>query len=293
MIESRPETQVASDGYPIHIAVWPAAGAVRGRVVVLHGIQSHGGWYHGLGRSLASAGYETHFPDRRGSGANREERGHTPSPGRLIADIVERLRTLRADNRDTPIAMTGISWGGKTAVVTAARHPDLVDALALICPGLQPRVGVPLGERARIAVAYFTDRRKTFPIPLGDPALFTANPEGQEFIAADRLRLHAATAGLLAASTFLDRTVRRAPPRVLAPALLMLAGNDRIVDNARTRAYFARLAARDKQVIEYPDAHHTLEFEPDPSRYARDLIAWLDAHSHASLGESTGVVRTA
>ena len=58
----------------------------------------------------------------------------------------------------------------------------------------------------------------------------------------------------------------------------MLAGRDRIVDNARTLEYFSRLASRDRQVIEYPEGHHTLEFEPDPTRYALDLVAWLDRH---------------
>ena len=76
-------------------------------------------------------------------------------------------------------------------MITAAEHPELVDALALICPGLLPRVGVSLGEKLRIAWAMLTNRRKTFPIPLSDPALFTANPEGQAFIAADPLGLRA------------------------------------------------------------------------------------------------------
>src|SRR5437588_737897 len=86
----------------------------------------------------------------------------------------------------------------------AVWHPALVDALALICPGLQPRVGVSAAETVRIAWAFFTNRHKTFPIPLSDPALFTASPEGQQFIAADPLSLRDATAGLLAASTFID-----------------------------------------------------------------------------------------
>jgi alpha-beta hydrolase superfamily lysophospholipase len=275
MIEPRVETQTASDGYPLHVLVWPSAGAVRGRVVVLHGVQSHGGWYHNLGRTLAGAGYETHFPDRRGSGANARDRGHASSARRLILDVAERLRALREADPATPIALAGISWGGKTAVLTAARHPDLVDALALICPGLQPRVGVPLRERLRIALAFLVNRRKTFPIPLSDPALFTANPEGQRFIASDPLGLREATAALLGASKIIDRMVKNAPPNVRQPTLLMLAGHDRIVDNARTLAYFQTLASRDPRVIEYPDAHHTLEFEPDPGRYARDLIDWL------------------
>jgi acylglycerol lipase len=277
MTEPRAETQVASDGYPIHVAVWPASGPVKGRVVMLHGVQSHGGWYHTLCRTLSEAGYETHFPDRRGSGANRQDRGHAPSSYRLLDDIAERLKMLREADGSTPIALTGISWGGKLAVITAARCPDGVDALALICPGLHPRVGVPARERLKIAWAWLTDRRKTFPIPLSDPALFTANPDGQAFIASDGLGLHAGTAGLLAASVFIDRGVRRALPKVRQPVLLMLAEDDRIVDNARTLESFEKMAGSDdRHLIEYPGAHHTLEFEPDPTRYARDLIGWLD-----------------
>src|SRR5215212_440752 len=169
MTEPRAETQVASDGYSIHVAVWPTPGPPRGRVVVLHGVQSHGGWYHGLGRTLAEGGYETHFPDRRGSGANRSDRGHARSSGRLVADVAEYLRTLRGHDPAVPTALAGISWGGKLAVVAAGKHPGLVDALVLICPGLHPRVGVSRREQLDIAWAWLTNRRKTFPIPLSDP----------------------------------------------------------------------------------------------------------------------------
>jgi len=270
-------TWTASDGYPIHVATWTAAtgGSPRARVVVLHGVQSHGGWYHRLGRSLSDSGYEAHFPDRRGSGANRVDRGHAPSMARLFDDVAEYLARLKAIDPPAPIALAGISWGAKLAIATAGRRPDLVEALALICPGLHPRVGVSRSERLRIALAYLLQPKKTFPIPLSDPALFTDNPEGQAFIAADPLGLRAATARLLATSVFIDRVVARIPSRVHQPSLLMLAGRDRIVDNDKTRAYFDRLASTDRRVIDYPEGHHTLEFDPDPDRYALDLAAWL------------------
>jgi alpha-beta hydrolase superfamily lysophospholipase len=278
MTDSSPaiSTWTSSDGYPIHIARWATAGAPRARVVILHGVQSHGGWYHNLGRTLAEAGFEAHFPDRRGSGANRIERGHTPSMARLLDDTSEYLATLKRTVPGAPTALVGISWGGKIATITAGRRPDLVDALALICPGLHPRVGVSRGEKWRIALAYFIQPRKTFPIPLSDPALFTASHAGQEFIANDPLGLRAATASLLTASSFIDRVVRRIPPKVHQPALLMLAGQDRIVDNEKTLAFFAKLASNQREVITYPEGHHTFEFDSDPSQYARDLIGWLD-----------------
>lgn len=281
----------ATDGYPFHVAVWPARGAIKGRVVVLHGVQSHSGWYHSLGRTLAGAGYEASFPDRRGSGPNLRDRGHTPSGRRLVRDIAEWLASLRGEGPPLPTTLAGISWGGKLAVIAAAYHPQLVDGLALICPGLLPRVGVTFGEKLRIALALFTNRRRLFPIPLSDPALFTANPEAQAFIAADPHSLRKGTAGLMAASFFIDRSVRRAPSRVHQPTLLMLAGQDRIVDNVRTLEYYERLETSDRQVIEYPEGHHTLEFEPDPARYAHDLIDWIGRHVSTIAGRDARVRR--
>lgn len=268
-------TWTASDGYPILVASYAPSQTPIGRVVVLHGVQSHQGWYQALGRRLSDAGFEVHMPDRRGSGGNLLDRGHTPSPNRLLNDLGELLSALDDKRPGVATTIVGISWGGKLATVAAGKFPDRIAALALLCPGMKPRVGVSLGERLRIAFAYFTNRRKTFEIPLSDPALFTANPEKQAFIANDPLGLRRATAGLLAASALIDRQVARIPKRVRQPILLMLASEDRIVDNSQTKAYVDRLASNDKTTIEYPGAHHTLEFEPDPGIHTLDLLDWL------------------
>jgi alpha-beta hydrolase superfamily lysophospholipase len=166
----------------------------------------------------------------------------------------------------------------------------LVDALALICPGLHARVDVTRRERLQIALALVTNRRKAFPIPLSDPALFTESAEGQAFIASDNLSLHAGTAGLMAASFFIDRIVRRIPSKVRQPALLMLAGQDRIVNNVQTLGYFESLGTPDRELLVYPEAHHTLEFEPDPDRYALDLIEWLNSRLVANSAANESVL---
>ena len=261
----------ASDGYSIHVEVWPVpdgSDAIKGRVLVIHGVQSHSRWYQSLGRTLAEAGYETHFADRRGSGANRQDRGHTPNTRRLLDDVAEYLAHLRQREPRERVALAGISWGAKIAVVVAGLHPELVDALALICPGLHPKVDVSASERFRIALAYFFQPKKTFPIPLSDPALFTDSPEGQAFIANDPLGLRAATANLLAASAFLDRKVAKIPPKVRQPSLLILADRDRIIDNPRTIAYWKRIAAIEKQTIRYPEgaSHPRIRSRTNPVR---------------------------
>ena len=53
---------VASDGYPLHVRIWSPQSKPHGNVVVLHGVQSHGGWYHGLGRFAGRGGLHSFIP---------------------------------------------------------------------------------------------------------------------------------------------------------------------------------------------------------------------------------------
>jgi alpha-beta hydrolase superfamily lysophospholipase len=275
------EEFTAGDGYRWRYRRYPATGEPRAAVVCVHGIQSHGGWYqHSCGR-LAEAGFTTYFLDRRGSGLNEAERGDAPGFRRLLDDLAEFLQTLPG-SRKIPIFLVAISWGGKLAAALQKRHPGLVDGLALLCPGFCPIVRPPLRQRLGILWSRLTAPRRHFPIPLNDPALFTANPRWQQFLREDPLSLRTATARLLIESVRLDGYLRFVPKHVKVPVLVLLAGRDRIIDNARTRRFVARFASPDRTLIEYPEAHHTLEFEPDPDRFISDLRDWLERHTPVS-----------
>ena len=116
------------------------------------------------------------------------------------------------------------------------------------------------------------------PIPLGDPALFTDTPRWRDYIRDDPLTLRRITLRFAQADLRLNRDARGAAGSIGCPILLMLAGRERIVDNVRTRRFFDRVAATDKTCLEYAEAAHTLEFEPDPTRYLDDLTRWLTSH---------------
>jgi alpha-beta hydrolase superfamily lysophospholipase len=267
------DTFTASDGYCFRYRRFPAGGAPRGRVVALHGIQSHGGWYTASCRYLARAGYAVDFLDRRGAGLNDLARGDAPGFRRLLDDIAEFLRT------GEPAFVMGISWGGKLAVGLEHRYPGITRGLILLTPGICPRIRPPARVRLGILFSRLLAPRRLFPIPLDDPALFTGDPSRQAFIRDDPLSLRKATARFLVSSVHLDIVLRRAPRHVRVPVLLLLAGRDRIIDNTRTRAYVARFASADRQVIEYPEAHHTLEFEPEPRPVFAEVHGWLQRHA--------------
>jgi 3-oxoadipate enol-lactonase len=78
-------------------------------------------------RPLAEAGYRVVRCDFRGF-------GDTPAPDRRYSDaedVAELLGALGAG----PAVLIGSSYGGGVALETAARWPELVGALALLCSG--------------------------------------------------------------------------------------------------------------------------------------------------------------
>lgn len=267
------ETFTASDGYSFFIHHWQLNTLPLGVVVCLHGIQSHAGWYGKSCAELAKAGFDVRFLDRRGSGLNKRDRGHTVHAERLVNDVVQFLTSIRGDE---PIFLTGISWGARLAAVIAKRRPDLIAGLTLLCPGIYGRVGPRwyqrLALKAAMAVGKIHHRVK---IPLADPALFTNEPDQQEFIRTDENTLREITTSLVVAGIILEREAQAAADSIQVPTLLMLAGTDRIIDNPATRDWFTRLPTNEKTLIEYPNAAHTLEFEHD-CPFIIDWQKWLE-----------------
>lgn len=269
---------LTSDNQRLSFRHWTAVPECRGVVVTLHGIQSHSGWYTWSSERLAAAGYDVYFADRRGSGLNGIRRGHADHGLRLLNDVRQLIRIARREHADVslPLTLMSVSWGGKIAAALAAAWPGEIDRLALLYPGLIPLRQPTRFESLKLNVARRCDVRfRGVDLPLSDPQLFTAVPEHQRFIAEDPLALHRVTSGFLNAGRDLDRIVQHRCRHIVHPTLLMLAGQDQIIDNDATSQLVARFAATRQTTIRYPEACHTLEFEPEREQFISDLTDWL------------------
>jgi len=265
-----------SDGYTLQGRVWPPTRPDPAYAALyLHGIQSHGGWFEWSASLLATRGCPVILPDRRGSGLNEAARGDTPSAERWLQDIDEVAAWARRQFGVARFDVVGVSWGGKPAVAWGLRHGEGVARLLLIGPGLFPVVDVGTRTRLQIALSLLTGGKRTIAIPLDNPELFTDNPDGQDFIARDPLRLTRATARFFWHSRRLDRRLLRAGAGTLrATTTLILAGKDRIIWNEPTEGWIRHVAGRDAHVVTIPDAAHTLEFATDRERFRELIEGW-------------------
>ena len=171
------------------------------------------------------------------------------------------------------MALVGLSWGGKLALAESLNAPRSVDALILITPGLVPSVGYGALEQVQIASAALVRPGAAFRTPI-EPEMFTTTPVWLAFIQDDPLRLRYVTARFLMATRGLDRTIAREAGERRTPALLVLAGRDRIVDNEGARLLLAR-GPGDLTIVTYPDETHSVQLD-DVDRLVADMTAWLE-----------------
>jgi len=312
-MEPTERTYSGVDGTALPMRVWqPAGGGRTSRpggeypadhaagsktapptLVYLHGIQSHSGWYEASSRYLAEAGVAVYQIERRGSGRDEAHpRGHVDRAQVWIEDVAAAADLARGETGAEAVHLMGVSWGGKLALACAGHRPDAYRSLILSAPGIFPKVDVALARKVRVGKCLMLGQEmKRFPIPLEDPHLFTETPDRVRYIAEDPLSLRQLTARFLFESRRLDGLAREAARTARVPTLLCLAGRDRITDNEATCRLVYAMTAR-KRVRVYGQAHHTLEFEPEPGGYFADVLAWITAFEPQSLPAGGGTRRT-
>jgi acylglycerol lipase len=267
-------TIALSDGYEAYARYWPAE-ARTSAVLYLHGIQSHCGWFAETAGALQAAGWAVLQPDRRGSGRNQHDRGNAASHVQLIDDGLLCARRLRELAGVQSVHLLGVSWGGKLAAAMYASDPAAAVSLTLVVPGVFPIIDVPAAEKFRIGWSMVSNPARLFDIPLNDPELFTDQPDRIAFLRDDPYQLHQATAGFFVASRRMDRVCARLPQAPPVPLHVFLAGQERIIDNDRTREWIRRMRWPCRQVTVYDRARHTLEFSDACPTFTADLIRWL------------------
>jgi pimeloyl-ACP methyl ester carboxylesterase len=155
--------------------------------------------------------------------------------------------------------LCALSWGGKLALAIALQHPQAWQSLTLITPGLRAQVDLPLRHKIAAALNLVIGGRTTFAIPI-EPEMFTNTPGYFEFIRRDPWRLKRVTARFLRTTLELDHRIARRDSRLSMPALVLLAGRDRIIDNAGVAAIVRRLQP-EAQLYSFDEAEHAVIFD--------------------------------
>jgi alpha-beta hydrolase superfamily lysophospholipase len=275
--ESTLMTFVAGDGDNLAIQDWPLGGdlALRGVVLLVHGLGEHAGRYDHVARQLNDWGFAVRGYDQHGHGESGGARGALPTATRLLDDLADIVESTRARMpRNTPLILLGHSLGGLVAArfVSLALRP--VDALILSSPALDPG----LSAVQKMLVAVLPKIAPNLRVGNGlNPAFLSHDPAVAGAYLADRNvhdRISARLARFIADA---GPTTVALAPKWQVPTLLLYAGADKLVNPAGSRAF---AAAAPKQVVSahcFEDLYHEIFNELDAEPVFAELKTWLDA----------------
>ncbi|MGP1679207.1 MAG: lysophospholipase [Burkholderiales bacterium] len=263
----------AADGTPLFVADWPidAPAAAREGIVLMHGLGEHCGRYAHVARFFNDCGYSVRTYDHRGHGRSGGARGDVPDVETLVQDAKITLDDF-ARNLAAPPLLLGHSMGGTFAAYYATRALSPLGGLILSSPALRirltgaqklllqvlgavaPGFGIPNGLKSR----YLSHRQEVVDAYDSDPLvhpkistrLLRAMLEAIEFAQSHASALNVKT-------------------------LLVVAGDDHLVDAGGSEAFFEKLAPGVGAMHSYPSYYHELFNEVEAGRVFDDIRAWL------------------
>jgi alpha-beta hydrolase superfamily lysophospholipase len=256
--------------------------APKAVLLFVHGLAEHSGRYRNPVDYFAPRGYGCYALDYRGHGRSPGARVHVASFDEYVADVrtVQRLAVERCPR--LPLFLVGHSQGGLVVLRHALTHPEgvsgiIVDSPVLgVHPSSRPSAALKLlaGVLARVAP------RLRLPSGL-DATRISRDPAVVRAYLADPLVSRSVSSGWFMAMQETLALVHDAAPRFSVPALVMAAGDDRLVDSEATREWTVRAPRELVTFVLWEGLYHEAFNEPEREQVFRRMETWLDERLRA------------
>ena len=263
----------SADGTALFWRAWRGP-SPRGAVAIVHGLGEHSGRYDHVGAFLAARGYDCWAGDCRGHGLSPGPRVHVDDFGRYVEDAGAFL-ALAGSRR--PLFLVGHSQGGLVALLRALRHPEGLTGVVASSPYLAVHPAA-APSALRLAVAPVLLRvAPGFLVASGlDTGVLSHDPQVERDYLADPLVSRKVSAAWFRAAHAAQAELDSGASRFTVPALVMAAGDDRLVDPAAIRAWAQKVPTA---FIEWPGMYHELFNEVEREKVLGRVAQWMDERS--------------
>jgi alpha-beta hydrolase superfamily lysophospholipase len=247
------------------------ASQTRGGIVIMHGIGEHSGRYRHVAEYLNEAGWSVRVYDHRGHGRSQGPRGDVRAEGDIVQDgkiVIDQFAELLG----APPFLLGHSMGGLFAADFALAGLSPLRGLILSSPAL----AVPLTGVQKTLLKLMQAVAPHVGVANKLPLQFLSHDEN--VVAAYRADplVHAKiSASLLHAMLAAVARSQQNASTLAIPALMLVAGDDHLVDAEGSKRFFAKLPPGRAEFHCYDNFYHEVFNEPDRARPLADLRTWL------------------
>jgi alpha-beta hydrolase superfamily lysophospholipase len=285
MPEQAETTFPGAGGVLLHRRCWPAEGAPRGVVALVHGIGEHSGRYANLVGPLTARGYTVCGFDHRGHGRSPGRKGHIDRWEDYRRDVAAFVGQAEREGAGLPVFLYGHSLGALIALDYALHHPEGLAGLIVSAAPIRP-TGVT--KPHLVAAARVLSRLwPVFPLRLGldTRALSRDDSVVRAYLDDPLVHSRVSVRWGMEAMVALAR-VRAAMAGIRLPALILHGGADRIHDAEGSLILFDALPGPDKEVRIYRDGAHEPHNDLCREQVVADVLGWLEERTQPGVPQT-------
>ena len=243
----------------------------RDGIVIMHGLGEHGARYLHVARLLNTLGWSVRIYDHRGHGRSGGARGDTPDDDALVQDAKIVIDDFARQLAQPPILL-GHSMGGLFAARFATAGLSPLRGLILSSPAL----ALPLSGIEKTLLKLLSATAPGFGVASGLKVRYLSHDHAVvDAYKTDPLVHGKISARLLRSMLGAVESAQAQAGRLQIPTLMVVAGDDKLVDAEGSRQFFAHLALGIGTLHWYDGFYHELFNETDARRVLADLQEWL------------------
>jgi len=259
-------------GLELFFRSWRPEGAVRGAVGIVHGFNSHGGYYSWVAEQLNASGLAVYAVDLRGRGQSAGERFFVERFTDYVADVGALVGMARAREEGAPLFLLGHSAGGVISCLYALEHGS--ELAGLICESFAFRVPAP-----DIALAVLKGLSHVAPhihVLKLENEHFSRDPKVLHKMNDDPLIAHEVQpTQTVAEMVRADEQLQRSFSKLTLPLLILHGTADKATKPSGSQFFFETSGSRDKTLKLYEGHYHDLLNDLGKERVMADILEWL------------------
>jgi len=278
------ETFSGVGGLEIFFRSWQPAAEARGVVVLVHGFNSHSGYYGWAAEQLLGHGYAVLAIDHRGRGRSEGERFFVEKVGDYVEDVHSLVKIAKKREPGKPVFVLGHSAGGVISCVYALEHQ--AELSGLICESFAFRVYAPdLALTAVKGLSHLAPHAHVLKLP---NQFFSRDPKVVELMNADPLIKDEVQPSLTVAEMArADERLAREFPKITLPVLILHGSDDKVTKPSGSQTFYDNAGSADKSLKLYPGHYHDLLNDEGRPLVMADILDWLEAHTPATAQAKT------
>jgi len=258
----------------------PDSGTIKAYIIALHGWGTHSDRINVPAEYFTEKGYAIYAFDIRGHWRNSGGfPGHIDSMDHIQKDIVLFMDLIKKQANDKKIFLMGHAFGALISLIFAINHPAIPGVIA----------SSPLLKYVKdFSLSRKLGRKITGPISMISPNKTMERNIEQNILTSDIkiLRKHIKDKNRInkiswRSAAEMERSMKwtfENASNLLCPALILQAGNDKLVDKGTNKKFFERIKSTDKTYREYNGLLHELWQEKGRAQVFQDMFIWLEKH---------------